>query len=135
MKFAALLQKAVHEDATVMTAEQALEMATIAGARAIGMEQEIGSLEPGKKADLFVAAFDNPHATPLHNPVSALVYSALGNEPETVLIDGRVVMRDRTVSTVNEAEVRERTQRAADQLAARAGIAHLARRPWRSIGF
>jgi 5-methylthioadenosine/S-adenosylhomocysteine deaminase len=135
LKYGALLHKVAHEDPTVITAEKVLEMATIDGARAIGMESEIGSLEVGKKADLAIMAFDNAHVTPVHNPVSALVYAALGNEPETVLIDGTVVMRDRVITTVDEAHVRQQAQRAAEALAERAGVAPLARRPWRSVGY
>lgn len=135
LKYGALLHKVAHEDPSIITAEKVLEMATIDGARAIGMEDEIGSIEVGKKADVVIMAFDNPHVTPVFNPVSALVYAALGNEPETVLIDGAVVMRDRVVMTVDEAQVRQRAQKAAEALAERAGIAHLARRPWRSIGY
>ena len=135
LKYAALLHKVAHEDATVITGEKVLEMATIDGARAIGMEQEIGSLERGKKADVVVMAFDNPFATPVHNPLSSLVYAALGNEPETVVIDGRVVMRDRVIVTLDEMQVRENAQRAAEALAERGGVSYLAHRPWRSIGF
>ncbi|MGH8525000.1 MAG: amidohydrolase family protein, partial [Gammaproteobacteria bacterium] len=135
LKYTALLHKVAHEDAAVITAEKVLEMATIDGARAIGMEKEIGSLEPGKKADVAIMAFDNPFSTPVHNPISSLVYSALGNEPETVIIDGEVVMRDRMIKTVDELHVREQAQRAAEALAKRSGVAGLAQRPWRSIGF
>lgn len=135
LKFGALLHKVAHEDATIMTAEKILEMATIDGARAIGKEALIGSLEPGKKADLVIMAFDNAHVTPVHNPVSALVYAALGNEPETVLVDGKIVMRHRVIATVDEMKIRQEAQRAAIALAERAHVSYLARRPWRSIGF
>ncbi|MGQ0569638.1 MAG: amidohydrolase family protein [Armatimonadota bacterium] len=135
LKYGALLHKVAHEDATIITAEKIVEMATIDGARAIGKEAQIGSLEPGKKADLVVMAFDNAHVTPVHNPVSALVYAALGNEPETVLIDGRIVMRDRVITTVDETTIRQEVQRAAVDLAERAHVSYLARRPWRSIGY
>ena len=80
LKFAALVPKGVTRDATVMTAEKALEMATIDGARAVGLEQEIGSIEVGKRADIVVIDHENAFMTPIHNPVSALVYSALGHE-------------------------------------------------------
>ena len=102
MKFAALQQKGVHQDATIMTAEKVLEMATIGGARAVGLEKEIGSIEVGKKADIVVLDYNNPFMTPIHHPVSAMVYSALGNEVTTVMIDGRLVMRDGIVGTVDE---------------------------------
>lgn len=121
LKFAALIHKGFHRDPTIITAEKVLEMATIAGAKAIGLDQEIGSIEPGKKADLVVLNFDNFFVNPIHSPVSALVYSALGNEPELVMIDGQIVMRDRVMQTVSEAEVLKASQIAADELAKRAG--------------
>jgi 5-methylthioadenosine/S-adenosylhomocysteine deaminase len=133
LKFAALLHKGYHQDATIITAEKVLEMATIDGARALGLEESIGSIEIGKKADLVVLKFDNFHVTPVHNPVSALVYSALGNEPEMVIIDGKVVMRDRVVQTVSEEEVINESRAAALALAKRAGTIGLRQRSWRSI--
>jgi 5-methylthioadenosine/S-adenosylhomocysteine deaminase len=130
MKFAALLQKGVHRDATIMTAEKVMEMATIDGARAVGLEAEIGSIEAGKKADIAIVDTGSPFMTPIHNPVSALVYSALGNEVWGVMIDGRFVMRDGVVLTVDEHGVRCAAQSAADALAKRADIDHFKRRPW-----
>lgn len=122
MKFAALTQKGFHQDATKLTARQVLEMATIGGARAVGLDKEIGSIEVGKKADLVVVDLSDAFATPIHDPVSALVYSALGHEPCLVVIDGTIVMRDRKLLTVNETVVRHQAQRAAEQLTRRAKI-------------
>src|SRR5580692_36988 len=133
MKFAALQQKGVHQDATIMTAEKVLEMATIDGARAVGLEAEIGSIEVGKKADIVVIDYNNPFMTPIHHPVSAIVYSALGNEVTTVMIDGRFVMRDGVVSNVNEQAVRRDAQMHADDLARRTGSDKFKKRPWRSM--
>jgi 5-methylthioadenosine/S-adenosylhomocysteine deaminase len=133
MKFAALMQKGFHQDATVITAEKVLEMATIDGARAVGLEKEIGSIEAGKKADLIVIDYDNAFMTPIHHPVSAIVYSALGHEVSAVMIDGRFVMRDGVVSTVNEIAVRREAQISADDLARRAGSDRFKKRPWRSM--
>jgi 5-methylthioadenosine/S-adenosylhomocysteine deaminase len=133
MKFAALQQKGVHQDATILKAEQVLEMATIGGARAVGLEAEIGSIEVGKKADIAVVDYNNPFMTPIHHPVSALVYSALGHEVTTVLIDGRIVMRDGVVTTVSEADVRRRAQTSADALTRRAGTDSFKRRPWPGV--
>lgn len=134
MKFAALIQKGHHRNPEIITAEKALEMATIDGARAIGLDHEIGSIEIGKKADIAVIDTDSFAIAPVHHPVSALVYSALGHEVSTVIIDGRIVMRDGVVISVDERAVRGRSRAAADALAARAGIAHLGKRPWRSVG-
>lgn len=133
LKFAALIHKGYHRDATIITAEKVMEMATIDGAQALSLQDEIGSLEAGKKADLVVLRFDNFFATPLHNPISALVYSALGNEPELVMIDGQVVMRERTMQTVSESQVMQMAQAAADGVSERAGTARFKKRPWRSV--
>ena len=132
MKFASLMQKGFSRDATIITAEKVLEMATIDGARAVGLEAEIGSIEIGKKADLSVIDYANPFMTPIHDPVSAIVYSALGHETRTVIINGRIVMRDGIVTSVDEAAVRGRAQACADALAVRAGVDRFKRRPWRS---
>lgn len=132
LKFGALIHKGYHRDPTIITAEKVLEMATIDGARALGLDHEIGSIEPGKKADLVILKLDNVFVTPVHAPVSSLVYSALGNEPETVLVDGHVVMSDRQMVTVSEEEVMRESQKAADNLAKRAGTDRFKRRPWRS---
>lgn len=133
MKFAALMQKGFRQDATVMTAEKVLEMATIDGARAVGLEKEIGSIEVGKKADLIVIEYENAFMTPIHHPVSAIVYSALGNEVSTVMIDGQLVMRDRIVTHVDEGAVRRQAQAHADDLARRSGSDRFKKRPWRSM--
>ena len=131
MKFTALMQKGFRQDATVITAEKVMELATIDGARAVGLEKEIGSIEVGKKADLIVLDFNNAFMTPIHHPVSAIVYSALGNEVTTVMIDGRFVMRDGVVSSANEAAVRRQAQVHADDLARRSGSDKFKKRPWR----
>lgn len=132
MKYAALMQKGVHRDAEVITAETVFEMATIEGARALGMADEIGSIEVGKKADLVVLDCDNFFVTPLHHPVSALVYSAVGNEPDTVMVDGQTIMSRGTMRTVDEPEVRSAAARHADQLSVRAGTTRFRKRRWRS---
>ena len=129
MKFAALQQKGVHQDATIMTAEKVLEMATIDGARAVGLEKEIGSIEVGKKADIIVIDYNNAFMTPIHHPVSAIVYSALGHEVTTVVIDGQFVMRDGIVG-VDETAVRRHAQASADALTKRAGTDASKYRPW-----
>ena len=134
LKMAALLHKVATRDPTIVTAERVLEMATIDGARALGLEAEIGSLEPGKRADLIVVDLaSSPYAAPVHHPVSALVYSAIGNEVETVVVDGRIVLDGGRMTTVDEARVLRAAQEAADGLVARAGTARLRARPWRSI--
>ena len=135
MKMAALIQKGTHRDATIMTAEKVLEMATIDGARAIGLEHVIGSIEPGKKADLAVISTNHPAMAPVHNPVSAIVYSALGHEVTDVFIDGQPVLRNGVMQTVDEREVLAQSRAAADSLMLRAGSARFKSRPWRSSAF
>jgi 5-methylthioadenosine/S-adenosylhomocysteine deaminase len=132
MKFAALQQKGAHQNAEIITAEKVLELATIDGARAVGLEAEIGSIEVGKKADIVAVDYDNPWMTPIHHPVSALVYSALGHEVVTVLIDGKIVLRDGAITTVDEQAVRRTAQSHAGALTVRAGTDTFKRRPWRS---
>ena len=122
MKLAALLAKGSRGDSAVIAKERVLEMATIDGARALGLDAQIGSIEPGKKADLVVMDLTDFSVAPVHDAVSALVYSALGSEPEMVLIDGITVMADRTVQTISEVEVRREAELAAANLARRVGI-------------
>ena len=104
MRTAALLQKALHGP-EVLPAHRVLRMATIDGARALGLETEIGSLEVGKRADLAVVRLDRLHATPVKDAVSALVYSSEADDVETVLIDGRLVLCDRKLLTLDENDV------------------------------
>lgn len=122
LKFTALLHKAVRRDPTVISADKVLEMATIDGARALGMEEEIGSIEMGKKADLMICDFHTLATTPTHHPVSALVYSALGTEVRTVIVDGNVVVDEGRLCAVDEAELLSRAVAQACDLVGRAGI-------------
>jgi 5-methylthioadenosine/S-adenosylhomocysteine deaminase len=105
MDLAAKLQKITRMDPRALTAEQALEMATIGGARALHMEGEIGSLEEGKKADLIVLGMSAPHAVPLYHVYSQIVYALKASDVETVIIAGRMVMQNRRVLTLDEAKV------------------------------
>ena len=108
MYLAAVLHKDLRNDPEIMGAEKAIEMATINGAKTMGLEKEIGSLEVGKKADIAIFDTRRPEWRPLHNEVQNLVYSATGDSVETVLIDGRIVMEKRKVLTINEEEVLRR---------------------------
>jgi 5-methylthioadenosine/S-adenosylhomocysteine deaminase len=87
----------------------------------------LGSIEVGKKADLALLDMSDFFASPIHNPVSAIVYSALGHEPTLVVIDGKIVMRDREVLTVDQRHVRQEAQQAAASLASRAKISSRAK--------
>jgi cytosine/adenosine deaminase-related metal-dependent hydrolase len=118
MKAACLLQNSTHRRAAALTAEQALELATIGGARAIGRQADLGSIEAGKLADIVLVDLTQPHTAPVSDPVSSLVYSAHGGNVDTVLIDGRVVMRGRHVAGIDEAAILADAQRAADRVSA-----------------
>ncbi|MEU6701627.1 amidohydrolase [Pseudonocardia sp. NPDC046786] len=133
VKFAALLHKGVHRDPEIMTAEKALEMATVDGAAALGMADRIGSLEPGKRADVIVLDLSNLCVTPVHAAVSALVYSQRGDEVDRVYVDGEPVVAGGRPVRVDARTVRERSAAAAAGLAERAGTARLGSRPWRSV--
>jgi 5-methylthioadenosine/S-adenosylhomocysteine deaminase len=85
-------------------------MATIDGARALHMEEEIGSLEVGKKADLILISLNEPNAVPMYDVYAQIAYSLKGSDVETVVIAGRVVMRDRKLLTVDEAVVLEKAR-------------------------
>lgn len=102
MNTAAKVHKAVTLDPTVMRADEVLHCATLGGARVLGAGNLIGSLEPGKKADCIVLDLDQPHLTPIYNPVSHLVYAARGSDVIHSVINGQVVMRDRQLRTLDE---------------------------------
>ena len=110
MDTAAKLHKLSSNDPKVVTAEEALAMATIGGARALHMDAEIGSLEEGKRADLVVVDLDALHQTPRYNIYSHLVYATKASDVRTVVIEGRVVMRDRRLLTLNEPLIKQRAR-------------------------
>src|SRR6185369_3436918 len=99
---AAKLAKITKGDPLALNAKAVLEMATIDGARALHMENEIGSLEAGKKADLILIGLDQPNAVPMYDVYAQVAYALKGSDVETVIIGGRIVMRDRKLLTVDE---------------------------------
>jgi len=105
MDLAAKLAKVTSMDPRALPAATALEMATIGGARALGMEKEIGSLEAGKAADMIAVRLDRPRAQPLYDPVSQIVYALKGSDVRDVMVNGRVVVRDSRSVTLNEAAI------------------------------
>ncbi|RQD71875.1 MAG: amidohydrolase [Tindallia sp. MSAO_Bac2] len=124
MKSAAVFNKIKAADPTVMPAEKVLRMATIEAAKAIGLEKEVGSLEAGKKADLIIINMKEPGLSPVilesvNNIIPNLVYAARGHEVETSIINGDIVMENRQVKTVNEEEVVNQAQSAAEALSGR----------------
>jgi len=102
---AAKLQKVTTGDPRALNATQALEMATILGARAIGMEKEIGSLEPGKRADLITIRVDRPNAVPLYNVISQMVYALKSADVRDAMVNGRLLLRDRQPLTLDQAQI------------------------------
>lgn len=136
MKLTALLHKVHTRDPLAMSAEKVLEMATIDGARAIGMEHEVGSLEVGKKADLvFFDPYKSPKAVPMHNPVSTLVYSSTLQNIVDVMVDGKMIMQNGRILTVpDERSALQKAQACADALCERGGITNRREgHPWNSL--
>lgn len=122
MYLGAVLFKDLRFDPKVLGAEAAIEMATIRGARALGMEKEIGSLEVGKKADIIIVDMTGADWIPRYNPIQNLVYSASGNSVETAIIDGRMVMEGREIKTLDEAKVLRRCQELSKRVLGKSGV-------------
>ena len=113
MDTAAKLEKSARLDPTVMSARTVLHMATSSGAKVLGLDRLVGTLEPGKKADIVIVDMNKPHLTPLYNEYSHLVYAVNGADVDTVLINGRIVMQDRRLLTINEGEAMQRVNQIA----------------------
>jgi 5-methylthioadenosine/S-adenosylhomocysteine deaminase len=110
MDTAAKLEKSARLDPTVMSARTVIRMATCNGAKTLGLDSLVGTLEAGKKADLCIIDMNRPHLTPLYNEYSHLVYAVNGADVDTVLINGKVVMRDRKLLTIDEDEAMGRVR-------------------------
>jgi 5-methylthioadenosine/S-adenosylhomocysteine deaminase len=85
-------------------------MATIGGARVLGMEKEIGSLEPGKRADMITVRLDRPNAEPLYDPISQMVYALKGEDVRDVMVNGKPVVEDGKILTLNEAQILKKAE-------------------------
>ena len=105
MDLAAKLQKVVTMDPQSLPATMAFEMATMGGARVLGLQREIGSLETGKRADMISVRLDQPHALPLYEPVSQLVYALKASDVRDVMVNGKVVVRDAKILTLDEKQI------------------------------
>ena len=116
-------------DTNVLPAGKVLEMVTVDAARALGLEKEVGSLEVGKKADIILIDWFRPHMVPMNMPLYRVAYFANGNDVSTVLVNGRVLMRDRRVLSVNEEQVLTMAQREADLMLKRTGLDSLLATP------
>ena len=122
MDLTAKLAKITHMDPLAMNAKAVVEMATIDGAKALHLEKEIGSLEAGKKADLILIGLDEPNAVPMFDIYAQLAYALKGSDVESVVIGGKVVMRDRQLLTVNEEEAMAKAREYRKTIAASLGL-------------
>jgi 5-methylthioadenosine/S-adenosylhomocysteine deaminase len=122
MDSAAKLHKLISNDPKVVTAEEAFEMATIRGARALHLEKEIGSIEKGKRADVAIVDLDALNQTPFYNIYSDLVYATKAGDVRTVIIEGRVVMRDRRLLTLNEEMIKADARRYRERIIQSVGV-------------
>ena len=131
MKACSLLQNVKHFDPNAMPPERSLELATINAAKALGLENEIGSLELGKRADIALFSLAGPHCRPANNPISALVCSARGSDAHTVFVNGRVVVREfQLVNCVDVGGLFDRGQRRAAEIIAKANLQHRTTAQW-----
>jgi 5-methylthioadenosine/S-adenosylhomocysteine deaminase len=105
MRQASFLAKHANHDPTALPAQAALDLATIGGARALGMERMLGSIEVGKRADVITVSLASARQTPLYDPVSHLVYTTRGDDVRTSIVNGRVLMRERQLRTLDRAAV------------------------------
>ena len=103
-------------DSTALPAEKVFEMATIGGAKALGLQDEIGTIEVGKKADLVLLDMKTSHLTPFRHPMSHLVYSATGGDVNTVICNGEILMMNKKLEVLDEAEVIKLAEDAAEEL-------------------
>lgn len=113
---ASIVNKAVNMDAISVKAIDALKMATINGAKALKWDDEIGSIEVNKKADIILVDLDKPHLYPIHNLISLLAYSVQGSDVDTVIIDGKIVMEKREIKTLDVEKIMYNAQRLSEEL-------------------
>jgi 5-methylthioadenosine/S-adenosylhomocysteine deaminase len=122
MRSAALMSKLIERDPESLGAATVLRMATTHGARLLGMDSEIGSLKPGKLADVVVIDMNRPHLTPVYDPVSHLVYAARGSEVRDVIVNGRLVVQNGLLTTIDEEDLKRRASACAADMAKSLGI-------------
>jgi 5-methylthioadenosine/S-adenosylhomocysteine deaminase len=136
MKFCALIHKVNMGSSAAMTAEKVLEMSTIDSTKALGLASEVGSLEPGKKADIILLDMDSPGMVPSFNPVKNLVYGlGGGGAVDTVIIDGETVIEDGEIRTLDKIEVYRRAEEVGRDLLRKLGrlgpdSSHVDTSPW-----
>ena len=116
MHLAAMIHKGNAMNPLVVNAKEVIRMATVNGAKATGFGKEVGSLEPGKKADLILIDTDKAHLTPLNNPFSAAVYSMQGSDVDTVIVNGQILMENREMKLVDEEKIKYKVNKIAKRL-------------------
>ncbi|MDD4568745.1 MAG: amidohydrolase [Tepidanaerobacteraceae bacterium] len=116
MHLASIVNKCVNHDAVSVPAEAVIKMATINGAKALGVEKELGSLEVGKKADIILIDLKKPHLCPLNNPLSAICYSAQSSDVHTVMVDGKILMENYELKTIDIEKAMYEAEEAARKL-------------------
>jgi 5-methylthioadenosine/S-adenosylhomocysteine deaminase len=122
MKFAACLHKVHLMDPSVITAQEVLQMATISGAKALGMEDKLGSIGVGKYGDLVILDMFKPNTVHVHDPVGSLVYSATSENVDTVIVDGNVLMENRRITFADEEAILKEADIVALRALQRAGL-------------
>ncbi len=132
MKACTLMQHVRHLDPTRMPAECTIEMATINAAKALGLDGEIGSLEPGKRADIAVFDLTKPYVGVLHRPISAFLYTGKGSDARAVLVNGEVVYRDGTFARMaDDRSIIAEAERVGRAILDKAGLGHRLTPAWR----
>ena len=115
LRFASIIQKAKYLDSTALSSLETLKMATVNGAKALGIDNDVGDIEKGKKADIILLDLKSPYLHPIHNIYSTIVYSACGLNVDTVIIDGKILVKNRKCIHIDEGEIIEKAdEKAAD---------------------
>ena len=130
MKLAGIIHKAVSFDPTLVPAEQVLECATINGAKALGLEKDVGSLDVGKKADFVAIDMRRVNLQPYYSPVSAVVYSATGGDVSMTVVDGKIVVEKGKLITMDEQEVWREAEKRGHEIVKRAGLGERLKPRW-----
>ncbi|MEM3924122.1 MAG: amidohydrolase [Zestosphaera sp.] len=133
MKHAVLLQSIAYMNPAVIRAEDVIEMATINGAKALMIDHLVGSIEVGKKADIIIIDYWQPHLIPMNNPVSHIVYCASGHDVKHVIINGKLIVHNKKIQTINEEEILKEAEKAFESLSSRAGVCREVETWWHII--
>ena len=116
MRLAALLQKGIHFDPTVLPARQALKMATLGGAKALNLQDKIGSLIPGKRADLIQVDLNTSNMTPVYDVISHLVYAANASDVRMTMINGEILYQNQKLLTIDEEEIKLQVRKLSEEM-------------------